>query len=219
VSTRIETGSNRHGAREARAWNRKLHNYLGLYFLLFIWLFSVTGLLLNHHWSFAEFWDQRQETSVERAIMPPTATGDLAVAQELMHQLDIVGELNETKRSPQGDQFVVNVARPGQMFNIEANLATRRAVVKETRVNGWGVLHMLHTFTGVKQNEPTRQRDWWLMTLWAVSMDALSVGLIVLVLTGLYLWYRLPKKRWPGMIALGLGMVCVGFFVFGLVRS
>jgi len=30
------------------AWNRRLHYYLGLYFLLFLWLFSFTGLLLNH---------------------------------------------------------------------------------------------------------------------------------------------------------------------------
>ena len=29
-------------------WNKKLHYYLGLYFLLFLWLFSFTGLLLNH---------------------------------------------------------------------------------------------------------------------------------------------------------------------------
>ena len=28
--------------------NRKGHYYLGLYFLLFLWLFALTGLLLNH---------------------------------------------------------------------------------------------------------------------------------------------------------------------------
>ena len=30
------------------SWNRRIHYYLGLYFLLFLWLFSFTGLLLNH---------------------------------------------------------------------------------------------------------------------------------------------------------------------------
>ncbi|HEX6070876.1 MAG TPA: hypothetical protein VFZ18_13670, partial [Longimicrobiaceae bacterium] len=46
----------RRGSVELRSWTRRLHYYLGLYFLLFIWLFSLTGLLLNHSdWGFAEF--------------------------------------------------------------------------------------------------------------------------------------------------------------------
>lgn len=41
----------------ARIWNRRIHNYVGLYFLVFIWLFALSGLLLNHSdWTFAEFW-------------------------------------------------------------------------------------------------------------------------------------------------------------------
>jgi hypothetical protein len=39
-----------------RVWNRKLHYYLGLYFLFFVWLFALSGLLLNHSWTFAGFW-------------------------------------------------------------------------------------------------------------------------------------------------------------------
>ena len=36
-------------------WNRKLHFYAGLFLLLFIWLFAVSGLILNHpKWTFAE---------------------------------------------------------------------------------------------------------------------------------------------------------------------
>ena len=41
--------------RSWRTWNQKLHIYLGLYFLVFLWLFAVSGLLLNHGWQFAEF--------------------------------------------------------------------------------------------------------------------------------------------------------------------
>ena len=46
------------------AWNRRLHFYLGLYLLFFIWLFALTGLLLNHpKWSFADFWPMRRGNS------------------------------------------------------------------------------------------------------------------------------------------------------------
>src|SRR5512137_2416896 len=55
-------------AEAAKLWNRKLHYYLGLFTLLFVWLFAFTGLLLNHPWKFAEFWDSRQQSTSEREI-------------------------------------------------------------------------------------------------------------------------------------------------------
>ncbi len=49
--------------------NRKLHYYAGLFLLFFLWLFAVTGLVLNHPtWNFAESWSKRTETNSERAI-------------------------------------------------------------------------------------------------------------------------------------------------------
>jgi hypothetical protein len=213
ASTRIS----RRGRGEFRTWNRKLHYYLGLYFLLFIWLFSVTGLLLNHSdWGFAEFWPQRRQSTVEREINPPEAGEDLAMARDILGQLWMVGEIQETRLSPEGSRLIINVGRPGQTFSVEADLAARRAVVEETRLNGWGVAQTLHTFTGVSLNDPRRTRDWALTTLWVFAMDALSVGLIALVLTGIYLWTRLPKQRLGGVLALALGTLCVGFFLFGL---
>lgn len=207
----------RRGSVELRSWTRRLHYYLGLYFLLFIWLFSLTGLLLNHSdWGFAEFWPQRRQATVEREINPPDATDDLAMARDLLRQLGMMGEIQETSLSPEGNRLTINVGRPGQTFSVEADFAARRAIVTETRLNGWGVAQTLHTFTGVSLDNPGRTRDWAVTTLWALAMDALSVGLIALVVTGIYLWYRLPKKRLGGVLALAMGTFCVGFFLFGL---
>ena len=51
-------------------WNRKLHYYLGLYFLFFLWLFSLTGLMLNHQQWFTDLYERR-ETSYDTAIETP----------------------------------------------------------------------------------------------------------------------------------------------------
>ena len=68
-------------------WNRRLHYYLGLYFLFFLWLFAFTGLLLNHStWHFAQYWPERVETSYERPIEPLGGADDGARAQEVMRQ-------------------------------------------------------------------------------------------------------------------------------------
>ena len=50
-------------------WNRKLHFYSGLFLVFFLWLFALTGLLLNHpKWTFHENWTNRRETTRELPI-------------------------------------------------------------------------------------------------------------------------------------------------------
>ena len=197
-------------------WTRRVHYALGLYLLLFTWLFAVSGLLLNHTWAFAEFWPKRVEATAERPIQAPAAGGgDLATARALMAQLGLRGEIEEIKRNPQGE-FALSLARPGTSVRVEADLPAGRAAVKTTRVNGWGVFKTLHTFAGVQYEQPERRRDSLVATVWAAAMAASGLGLIVLVLTSLYLWWRLEEKRAMGAVALGAGVIVTGAFLFGL---
>lgn len=212
--------STRRRAARLRTWTRQLHNYVGLYLLLFLWLFSVSGLVLNHSgWAVAHFWKARQETTAERAVRPPRAAGgaagDLALSTELMRQLAIVGEIGEVRRDTAG-RLAFQVVRPGRVYRVEWRPDDVRARVVTTRLNGWGVLDALHKFTGVSIDDRTRTRDWALTRLWALAMDALGLGMLTLVLSGLHLWYRLPEKRRPGLIALALGVACCAFFLYGL---
>ena len=79
-----------------------------------------------------------------------------------------------------------------------------------------GVMHLLHTFTGVRMGDTTNSRDWMLTTVWAISMDAVAVGLVVMVLSSYIMWYRLKPKRRGGVVALLLGFATCGVFVAGL---
>src|ERR1700722_4322250 len=196
-------------------WNRKLHYYLGLYFLFFLWLFALTGLLLNHPaWTFAEFWTNRKQSVFERQIQPPRNGGDLDQARDLMRQLGIAGEIEWTATRSDPDIFDFRVTRPGHIFEIHADFNHRHAVVQSTGLNGWGVLHILHTFTGVRLTDARNQRDWILTTIWALAMDAFAAGLILMVLSGIYMWYGLIRKRRLGAAALALGLLtCLWFAI------
>ena len=199
-------------------WNRRLHFYLGLYFLFFVWLFALTGLLLNHgSWRFAEFWPNRKVTTLESPIRTPTGDTTLERVHDLMRQLGIVGEIQSlTNRSnPARLDFVVS--RPGQSFDLKADLTAARATIQRTEVNGWGFFRTLHTFTGVRLGAPESQRDWFMTKIWALSMDAVGVGLIVMVLSGIVLWLGRPsRQRFWGGLALALGLVACGWLVIGL---
>lgn len=202
--------------RKFSLWNRRLHYYVGLYFLFFVWLFALTGLLLNHHWSFAEFWPNRKVTDSAHAILVPPAGAPLDNARDLMRQLGVAGEIQWVNTRPVADRLEFRVNRPGQNIEIKADFILRRATVQRTDVNTWGVLHVLHTFTGVRANDPANQRDWILTTVWALAMDAVAAGLIFMVGSGIVMWLGLSGKRLVGMIALASGTVACGWFVIGL---
>jgi len=204
---------------ELEAWNRKLHYYAGLLLTFFLWLFALSGLLLNHpSWSFAESWNNRKEKTYEREMnfRVAEASGDLGQAREILRPLGIEGEILWTTTRTDPNQFEFQVRRPGHFFFIKADFETKRVTVRQSDVNLWGVIKVLHTFTGVQMDDPRNRRDWALTTVWALSMDFVAAGLIFMVLSSLYMWFKLPQKRFLGVVVLGLGSLTCGLFCVGL---
>jgi hypothetical protein len=199
------------------SWNRRLHFYVGLVLLPFVGLFALTGLLLNHpEWSFTEFWANRHESNFQRPIRPATGGTDLEKAQDVMRQLGISGQVQGITMYPASGHFDFSVVRPGRIISIQANSNRGLASVKRIQTNGWGVLHMLHTFSGVRIEDPSQQRNWVLTSLWSLSMDACVISLAFMALSSVWMWYRLRTKRRLGMIVLAAGILSCGFFVVGL---
>jgi hypothetical protein len=206
----------RRGARDTFAiWNRKGHYYLGLYFLFFLWLFAFTGLLLNHSWRFAEFWPKRTVSKFERQVQVPTVTHDLDRAREIMRQLGIQGEIEWSSTRVDAASMAFRVTRPGRSWNVTMEPAGHVAV-EQTDINGWGLIRVLHTFTGVRTGDTRNDRDWMLTTIWALSMDAVALGMCLMVVSGVYLWIGLPGKRKLGLASLLAGVAASGLFVLGL---
>jgi hypothetical protein len=200
-------------------WNRKLHFYTGLFLLFFLWLFAISGLLLNHpNWTFHESWLNRTETKFTLPIIPPAAalTGDLEQAHDLMRQMSIEGEILWTVTRGDGAPFVFQVRTPRHFYFISANLAQGRADIRHASVNAWGIAKILHTFTGNISSDPRNRRDWTLTAVWAYSMDFVAAGLIFMVFSSLWLWLKQPGKLVPGACCLALGSILCGLFCFGL---
>src|SRR5262245_41819171 len=122
----------------AARWNRKLHYYIGLFLLFFVWLFALSGLILNHSsWSFAESWTNRKDTNYQRDIVAPgpELKGDLPQAHEIMKQLGIEGEILWTTTRTDANQFEFQVRRPGHFFLLKTDLAKQRVTVRHRVMN------------------------------------------------------------------------------------
>lgn len=197
-------------------WNRRLHYYLGLYLLFFCWLFALSGLLLNHpQWQFAQFWPNRVQTTSEQVVAIGAAASDLDRARDIVRQLGLSGEIQWPAARPEG-ALAFQVTRPGLIADVRVDLETGRAIVQRNDLNAWGVVHLLHTFTGMPAGDTRNERDWMLTTAWALSMDAVAAGLILMVVSSLIMWYRLNTKRRAGVMALLLGLLACGVFLKGL---
>ena len=195
-------------------WNQKLHIYVGLYLLVFVGFFAFSGLLLNHpKWEFTQFWPNRRESTAEFPVKKPLAPGDLAKARDLMGQLDLSGEINQI--IAKANSFEFRLSKPGVLVTVTVNPTGDRATVKQIKVNVWGVLNSLHHLTGAPGDglpACSRPATW----IWSLFMDAASIGLLMLAVGGLWMWYQRPVSRAPGLIALILGVLCCGFFLFCL---
>ena len=197
-------------------WNRRLHFYLGLYFLFFIWLFSLSGLLLNHgQWAASLGANERRETRSERALAPLAGGSDTAQAREVMRALNLTGEINWPPSQPPGVLAFV-VSRPPDATDVRVDLAESRASIRHFENTGMATFRIFHTFGGSRYTD-TARRDWLVTTIWVVAMDALSVGLVVMVLGSYYLWWRLTKTRTLGLLALSAGAAACATFVAGLL--
>ena len=86
-------------------------------------------------------------------------------------------EIDWPQQQPDSARLEFSVNRPGSMNRISVDLAANRASVQHIEINAWGVMHVLHTFSGTRANNPEARRDWSLTTLWVVAMDALAAGL------------------------------------------
>jgi hypothetical protein len=198
-------------------WNRRIHYCLGLYLLFFTWLFAFTGLLLNHpRWQFAQFWPNRVQTTTEHRVQDPGEGSDVERARDLMRQVGIAGEIQWPARQPGRGSFAFQVSRPGLILEVKADLERGVVTVQRSQLNGWGVMHLLHTFTGAGAADARNTRDWTLTTVWALSMDAVALGLIVMVFSSYIMWYQLRTKRLAGIFALLLGFIGCGAFIGAL---
>ena len=215
---KVSADRSRQGAVDSfLMWNRRVHFYLGLYLLFFTWLFAFTGLLLNHpRWQFAQFWPNRLQSTTQRTLQSVTAVADIDRTRDVMRQLGVTGEIQWPAAQPMNGPFTFQVNRPGLNVEVKADLRARHATVRRTQLNGWGVMHVLHTFTGAPAADSRNRRDWTLTTAWALSMDAVAAGLIVMVLGSYIMWFRLRAKRLGGIVALALGFLSCGAFVEAL---
>jgi len=196
-------------------WNRKIHIYLGLFLLLFIWLFGLSGLLLNHHWEFANSWEKREVISYDKSIEISGERLRHILVNEIMDKISLNGSIVNLRYSTDSAQLNFIAVKPGLRYDIQAGLNDGKVMIKETKLDQWAIMRTLHTSRNPTLEEQNERYPNVIASIWSFSMDIVSVGLIIICFGGWYLWWQVGRKRfYLGLISITGGFILCFYILF-----
>jgi len=198
--------------KNLNAINRKIHIHIGLFFVLFIWLFSLSGLLLNHgNWKFTSFWEQRKETKRVNTIKVHNGLDSLNLLKDIITQLKISGEVQNTQLNSDSVDF--QISYPGHIYNVHVDLHKGICVEKDIQFNFWGKLRTLHTFNGANRQNEDAGPNWLITRIWKFSMDAIALGLILITISSWLMWYKIRSNYRFSAFVFIPGFIIAIYFV------
>lgn len=183
---------------------RNVHLALGLLFVLIALVFAVSSLVIIYRPWLAP---AAQPSELTIALSAAAAASPRATALELMKEHGFRGDLRQIQQ--RNGTFTFQIVRPGEAAAVTYTPSSGTAVVKVTRQGALETMVQLHTNHGF-------WHDYLPSNLWAALGFLGSVGLLLLGLTGIYLWFA-RYRDWIGAVLLGFG-VLVGAVTLVLTR-
>ena len=183
---------------------RRTHLYMGLFLLPWVIMFGASSIPLNHNTSAAPAtWTKVGEHRFEAEL--PEAGEDLRpFGRQMMDAVGIGGGFFVNRAAPRQ----VNVNHPDFLTPVRIiyNADEKRLTVEHRDFAMRGFIGGMHTRGGYDMG------GFW-DSVWALFVDIVSLGLILWIATGIYMWWHLPSTRRWGWLALASGAVCFAVIV------
>jgi hypothetical protein len=173
---------------------RNTHLVLGLLFVAMVLVFALSSMVIIYR----PWMPTDDAEPIERvvAVAPEAASSPRSLALELMRSHDLKGTLGPIEEDAEAIKF--RIFRPGTEVRVEYNRASGEALLKTRR---WGALQMLvqlHVNHGFWHDDGPANA-------WAAFSLLTSIGMLLLGVSGIYLWFMHHQERLIGGVLLGVG--------------
>lgn len=200
---------------------RDLHLYLGLFFAPLVVAFSVSVFFLVHAWlpgADAERGGPRVVAGLRlpEGVEKLRARERVAALQRALAEAGIHGEIGFVRHMVKDRRLAMMVTVPGREKDVEIDLASNTATVKERETGVWDALVYLHKSPGPHLVD--LRRNWWPMKLWPWLADGTCYLIFFITLSGIYLWAVLKAERRVGLGLLGAGIVSFAGVIYAVVH-
>ena len=185
---------------------RRAHLYTALFLLPWVIMFGVSTIPINHQTPETAEWTRLGEHTFD-AQVPGPEENLRPLGRQMMNAAGIEGGYWVYRVNPQQ----VQAGHPDFLAPVRLNYFARenRLVVERRPFSLRPFLSGMHTRGGYDMG------GLW-DSVWAVFVDAVCVGLILWIASGIYMWWGLPTTRRWGWIALGAGVVCFAVIIVTL---
>jgi hypothetical protein len=198
-------------------WTRDLHLYLGLFASPFLVVFAATVFYLNHdHPPTAEATRvTSQRISVPTGIEEAQGMERVHLAQEILAQLRLTGEINFIRYVANERRLVIPVVKPGVDATVDVNLAAGTASVALRQTTLWETLSFLHRMPG--PHNASIRGNWFWTGAWRWFADATVYLVMFLSISGIYLWLMMRTERKAGLILLFAGAASLAGILYAVI--
>ncbi len=184
---------------------KNTHLILGVASFFFLLMYSISAVQMSHD----NWFSMKPAVTRASVSLPPGIPEEPHAIALALSEHGVRGAIGNATGTGTGFKF--EVTRPGTLFDIEYVRATREARI-QTRSGGLMImLNRIHHLSGMSHGYgPT--------DAWGIFVAAVSVMLILIGATGIYLWFSIRKERLIGLLLLAINLgICVTLLI--LIRT
>lgn len=187
---------------------RKLHLYLAFTLLGSVLMYFLTGFTLTH-----QSWFGETAPIVETKQYPlhlPRAMNQEELALYWQDAFHLQAKREKPKLKKDGS-LEFRYIKPGTNYSVTLSPDHTMVTWKTETFSAVRTLigfHRLHAYGGG-----------WLYDGYILLMDLTSLALILFALTGVYLWWKLMKRKLLGMLLLVLSMSYTAVIIYLFLRA
>jgi hypothetical protein len=185
---------------------RRAHMYFALFLFPWLLMYALSTAVMNHRAMFASsvpggasVYEKEREMTYEGSF--PAGATPAQIARQILSSVNLEGAHGATRR--QDGAIVITRNDLLHPRRLTYTPATTSLVIEKLpfRANVW--LERFHRRRGYATG-------YALDTTWAVTVDLVIAGMILWVLSGLWMWWEMKVTRGYGALALASG---AGLFV------
>ena len=172
---------------------RDAHLIAGLSALPFLLMFGVSAVQMTHR----SWFPMQPSVSQTQMTEPAGLDNARALAASLMRRGLVQGEIDFAQSTPAG--LRVRVSNPGATYDVAYDRASGRSNIRTSALASMAVLNRLHHTAGL-------WHGYWMNQVWNGLLAVVSLGLIGLGATGLWLWFERRRERAIGFVLLSVNL-------------
>jgi hypothetical protein len=196
-------------------FNRRLHLYLGLALLPWLFMYGISSVPFAH----GQFFEQRDlAKGLPAWTLRSERTLDVPVPEDPVALRKLGGALLKDA-GIEGTNFGVYRQSPTQVnvysysfwksTQLKYFIDQKKLTVEDQRFRWDHFLTGMHARGGFEQ-------EGFLQNSWSVVVDAVCVSILVWIASGLYMWWTLPGQRRWGWLAMLAGTISFAVFTMRL---